>query len=103
VRTPEFEEAVFEKIANEPSTSMHAVAHVMGTSQSSVCRALREQNLHAYHLKKVQGLGPGDFAPRVQFVQWFLQRSIANPVFPAHILFTDEACFTRDRYFQQQE
>jgi hypothetical protein len=65
VRTPEFEEEVLERIANEPSTSTH-----MGTSQSSVCRVLREQNLvHAYHLQRVKGLGQGDFAPRVQFVQ----------------------------------
>jgi hypothetical protein len=43
VRTPEFEEAVLEKIANEPSTSTCAIGHAMGTSQSSVCRVLREQ------------------------------------------------------------
>lgn len=72
VRTPEFEEGVLARITNEPSTSTCAVAHAMGTSQSSVCRVLQVQNLHAYYLQKVQGLGPGDFAPHVPFVQWFL-------------------------------
>lgn len=63
---------------------------------------LQEQNLHAYHLQKVQELQPDDFAPRIQFVQWFLQRNIADPAFPAHVLFTDEAFFTRDGYFNSK-
>jgi hypothetical protein len=50
VRTPEFEEEVLARIANEPSTRICAVAHAMGTSQSSVCQVLQEQNIHAYHL-----------------------------------------------------
>ena len=65
-------------------------------------RVLQEQYLHAYHLQKVLGLGPNNFAPHVRFVQWFLQRSIVNPPFPAHVLFTDEACFTRDGYFNSR-
>ena len=35
-----------------------ATVHVMGSNQSSVLRVLQEQNLHAYDLQKVQGLGP---------------------------------------------
>ena len=31
-----------------------------------------------------------------------LQRSIVNPAFPAQVLFTDEACFTRDGYFNRR-
>ena len=34
--------------------------------------------------------------------QWFFQRSIVNPAFPAQVLFTDEACFTRDGYFNSR-
>ena len=70
----------------------------MGSNLSSVLRVLQEQIPHAYHLQKVQGLGPNNFAPRVRFVQWSLQRSIVNPAFPAQVLFTDETCFTRDGY-----
>lgn len=101
-RTPEFEEEVLRRVDNDPATSTRVIANAMGTNQSSVLRVLQEQNLHAYHLQKVHGLGPNDFAPRVQFVQWFLQRSIVNPPFPAHVLFTDEACFTRDTYFNSR-
>ena len=95
---PGFEE-VFERVGNDPSTSTRAIAHSVGLYQSWVLRVLQEQNLHANHLQKEQGLGHNDFAPRVRFVQWFLQRSVVNPAFPAQVLFTDEACFTRDGYF----
>lgn len=74
----------------------------MGTSQSSACRLLQEQNLHAYHLQKGQGLQPGNSAPHVQFVQGFLQWSIADPAFFAHVFFTDEGCFTWDRYINSR-
>jgi hypothetical protein len=69
MRTPESEEEVLERIAFEPSTSMHVITHAMGTHQSSACRVLQEQNLHAFHLQKVQGPGLGNFTPGVQFVQ----------------------------------
>ena len=64
--------------------------------------SLARTNLHAYHLQKVKELEPNDFAPRVRFVQWFLQRSVVNPAFPAQVLFTDEASFTRDSYFNSR-
>ena len=86
------------ELATTP-TSTRVISHAMGSNHSSVLRVLQEQNLHEYHLQKVQGLGPNDFAPRVRFVQCFLLRSIVNPAFPALVLFTDEACFTRDGYF----
>ena len=101
-RTPAFEEEVLERVSNDPSTSTLAIAHATCWNQSSVLQVLQEQNLHAYHLQKVQGLGPNDLAPRVRFVRWFLQRSIVNPAFPAQVLFTDEACFTRDGYFNSR-
>ena len=68
-RTPAFEEEMLERIGNDPSTSTRAIAHAMISNQSSVLRVLQEQNPHAYHLQKVQGLGPNDFAHRVRFVQ----------------------------------
>ena len=94
-----FEEEGLERVGNDPSTSTRAISHVMGSNHSSVLRVLQEQNLHVYHLQKVQGLGPNDFAPRVWFVQWFLQRIIVNLAFSAQVLFTDETGFTRDGYF----
>ena len=69
MRTPAFEEEVLERVGNDLSTSTRAIAHAMGSNQSSLLRVLQEQNLHAYHLQKAQGLAPNDFAHRVRFVQ----------------------------------
>ena len=102
-RTPAFEKEVLERVGNDPSTSTHDIANVMGSNHSSVLRVLQEQNLHAYHLQKVQGLGPNHFTPRVRFVQWFLQRSIVNPASPAQVLSIGEACFTREGYFKSRK
>ena len=92
-RTLAFKE-VPKRVDNDPSTSTRAIAHAMGSNQNSMLRVLQEQNLHAYHLHKVQGLALNDFAPRV--------RIIVNPAFPAQVLFTHEACFTRDGYFNSR-
>ena len=92
-RTTAFEE-VLERVSNDPSTSTRAIAHAMGSNQYLMLRVLQEQSLHAHHLQKVQGLGPNDFVPRV--------RINVNPAFPAQVLFTDEACFTRDGYFKSR-
>ncbi|KAJ4436003.1 hypothetical protein ANN_18627 [Periplaneta americana] len=52
--------------------------------------------LYPYHLQRVQALSPADYPARVRFCQWFLQQCGINPNFPALVLFTDEAQFTRD-------
>ena len=100
--TSAFEAEMLERIGNNPSTSRRAIVHAMGSNQSSVLWVLQEQTHHVYHLQEIQGLGPNDFKPRVRFVQWFLQRSIVNPAFAAQVLFTDEASFTRDGYFNSR-
>ncbi|GFY06610.1 DUF4817 domain-containing protein [Trichonephila clavipes] len=47
----------------------------------------------------VQGLKPDDCQKRVTFDEWLLQQQNTDNVFIAHILWTDEACFTRDGVF----
>ncbi|KAJ4436028.1 hypothetical protein ANN_18654 [Periplaneta americana] len=44
----------------------------------------------------ITALSPADYPARVRFCQWFLQQCGVNPNFPALVLFTDEAQFTRD-------
>ncbi|KAJ4437518.1 hypothetical protein ANN_17663 [Periplaneta americana] len=45
---------------------------------------------------QLSALSPADYPARVRFCQWFLQQCGVNPNFPALVLFTDEAQFTRD-------
>lgn len=101
-RTVAFEEEVLERIAEQPSTSTRAIANEMNAAHQTVWRVLHEQLLHPYHLQKVQALGPLDYQPRVDFCLWFLQRIAIQPDFGSIILFTDEACFTRDGYFNSR-
>ncbi|KAJ4425598.1 hypothetical protein ANN_27794 [Periplaneta americana] len=66
--TPEVQEEILEAVNMTPSISTQRVA--------------------------LQALSPADYPARVS--QWFLQQCGVNPNFPALVLFTDEAQFTRD-------
>ncbi|GBM11294.1 hypothetical protein AVEN_13540-1 [Araneus ventricosus] len=41
-------------------------------------------------------LQQGDYAPCIAFAQWHLEKCATDPIFPAKVLFTDEASFTRE-------
>ncbi|KAJ4439355.1 hypothetical protein ANN_07477 [Periplaneta americana] len=77
--TPEVQEEILEAVNMTPSSSIRRVALQVN-----------------YHLQRVQVLSPADYPARVRFCQWFLQQCGVNPNFPALVLFTDEAQFTRD-------
>jgi hypothetical protein len=95
-RTVPVEEAILNRVENNPSTSTRIIAHEVGNiSASSVLRTLQEQQLKPYHFTRVQELLPRDFGPRQEFCHWFLERLRNDRSFARHILFTDEACFTR--------
>ncbi|KAJ4437983.1 hypothetical protein ANN_13922 [Periplaneta americana] len=87
--TPEVQEKILEAVNMTPSISSRRVA-------LQVWRLLKEYQLYPYHLQRVQALKPADYPARVRFCQWFLQQCGVNPNFPALVLFTDEAQFTRD-------
>ncbi|KAJ4440477.1 hypothetical protein ANN_08618 [Periplaneta americana] len=72
------------------------VALQVNVPHTTVWRLLKEYQLYPYHLQRVQALSPADYPARVRFCQWFLQKCGVNPNFPALVLFTDEAQFTRD-------
>ena len=47
----------------------------------------------------MQLLQPDDFPKHVEFAQWFMQKGAVDPIFPASVLLTDEASFTREGVF----
>lgn len=98
-RSPNAEERVLGLVERNPRTSIRAVASQLTISRNSVQRILNEENFHAYHLQRVQLLNPDDYPKRVRFAQWFLEESANDPNFPAYVLFTDEATFTREGVF----
>jgi Helix-turn-helix domain (DUF4817) len=101
-RTPAFEEAVLNIIEDEPSTSTRVIANRLDVNHVTVWQVLKEQGLHPFSRQKVQALGPEDFQPRLLFCRWFLERCNLQRRFEKFILFTDEACFTRDGVFNSR-
>lgn len=95
-RIVEIEEEVLDQVAENPSTSSRIVASNLPVSHMTVWRIWKENLLYPYHIQRVQGLHPRDFPLRMQFARWFLNMCGANPQFPAIVLFTDEANFSRE-------
>ncbi|KAJ4426443.1 hypothetical protein ANN_27257 [Periplaneta americana] len=94
--TPEVQEEILEAVNMTPSISTRRVALKINVPHTTVWRLLKEYQLYPYHLQRVQALSPADYPARVRFCQWFLQQCGVNPNFPALVLLTDEAQFTRD-------
>jgi hypothetical protein len=57
-----------------------------------VFSTLHAEGMYPYHVQRVQHLGPGDFAERMEFCKWLN----ASCQLHRYILFTDEAQFNRD-------
>ncbi|KAJ4433294.1 hypothetical protein ANN_15553 [Periplaneta americana] len=94
--TPEVQEEILEAVNMTPSISTRRVALQVNVPHTTVWRLLKGYQLYPYHLQRVQALSLADYPARVRFCQWFLQQCGVNPNFPALVLFTDEAQFTRD-------
>ncbi|KAJ4439683.1 hypothetical protein ANN_07811 [Periplaneta americana] len=93
--TPEVQEEILEAVNMTPSISTRRVVLQVNVPHTTVWRLLKEYQLYPYHLQR-QALSPADYPARVRFCQWFLEQCGVNPNFPALVLFTDEAQFTRD-------
>jgi hypothetical protein len=94
------ENEVLQRFQQNPRTSTRAVAQGMGLHHHmGVWRVLNENQLHPFHFQRVQGLTLPDFPLRVQFAQWLLNRELEEDNFLKHVLFTDEASFTREGMF----
>jgi len=99
VRTPEFDEHVLNQFEQTPSTSTRKVAHEIGVDRRLIWNVLNENNMHPYRLQKVQALSEDDYPLRTVFSNWFLGQRAQDPRFPSLVLFTDEATFTREGVF----
>lgn len=93
---------VLDRIDDNPSTSSRAISRDMNLSYSSVWRIAHEHQLYPFHLQKVMALTDEDYVIRVNFCEWFLQMYQRSNDFPRYVLFTDEAYFSRDGYFNSR-
>nr|CAH7737068.1 unnamed protein product [Callosobruchus chinensis] len=96
VRTVQMEEAVLNEIERNPETSTRKIAHEFNITHVTVWQILRHQQLYPYHMQRVQALIPRDLPLRVDFCNWLRNQILRNPNFLSQVLFTDEACFSRN-------
>ncbi|GBN90184.1 hypothetical protein AVEN_36199-1 [Araneus ventricosus] len=74
VRTPETENRVLLRFADTPSTSTRSVAAELGIRHEMVWKVMRAENMHPFHLQKVQLLCDDVHPHRVEFVRWMPHR-----------------------------
>lgn len=96
VRTVAIEEAVLNRIEEDPQTSTRKIARELNITHTLVWQILRSQQLYPYHMQRVQALLPRDFPLRVDLCVWLRNRLVRTPDFLSHVLFTDEASFSRN-------
>ena len=56
--------------------------------------------MHLFRVQHVQALQLDDYAPRLAFSQWYFRKCATDPLFPAKVLFSDEASFPREEIFK---
>lgn len=102
VRTPDTDDRILMIFNECPETSVREVSHRIGVSKSTIHRVMKGENFHPFHYTRVQQLLPGDYQRRLEFAQWFLEKSREAPDFSRRIIWTDECLFTREGVLNQR-
>ncbi|GFY61211.1 DUF4817 domain-containing protein [Trichonephila inaurata madagascariensis] len=92
-------DAILHRVEETPEVSTRAFAREMTSSKSTVHRHLWSERLYPFRFTTVQGFKPDDCQKLLAFCECLLQQQNTDNGFIAHILWTDEACFTRDGAF----
>ncbi|KOC66835.1 Histone-lysine N-methyltransferase SETMAR [Habropoda laboriosa] len=71
--------------------------HYVG--RTTVHRLLKEEGMHPYKYKRAHTMHSKDKIPRMEYSRWLLGEIARNPSFCRFVLWTDEACFTREGCF----
>ena len=72
--------------------SKRRIARRLRVPHTRVWRTLRAECICPYHVQRLQHLGPGDFAERLEFCKW----PNGSRELHRYSLFTDESQFNRD-------
>lgn len=91
----ELEEQILNIITRDPTTSIRQISIRLGIPKTAVWRVLKKEGLHPYHYRRSYNLVAGDNVARSIFCMWFLREQRRCREFLNHILWTDEATFTR--------
>ena len=86
------EDGIVQKVQSSPCASTRRIARRLRVPHTKVWRTLHAEGMYLYHVQRVQHLGPGDFAERLEFCKWLNgSRELCR-----YILFTDESQFNHE-------
>jgi hypothetical protein len=100
IRTPANEDAITAAVGREPWRSSRDIARESGLSQQRVLEVLHDDQLQPYHYSRSAYLFSDDRPRRMQFCEWLRNQHAADDLSLHNILWTDEACFTRQGVFK---
>ena len=86
------EEGIVQMVQSSPRASTRRIAKRLRVPHTRGRRTLHPEGMYPYHVQRMQHLGPGDFAQRLEFCKWLN----GSRQFHCYILFTEEAQFNRD-------
>lgn len=93
--TDETEEQILDQIESDPSTSVRKISRSIGVPKSSIHVILKRNEMHPFHVQRVQALLPADYPKRVTFCREMLRRMQEDTDFFNRILWTDECTLKR--------
>lgn len=93
-----YDDVVIQAVEEDPSVSVRGIEASTGVPKSVAHRILKQNELHPYHVQRVQSLLERDYSPRVAFCQTMLDRHREDPQFLSKILWSDESTFKKDGY-----
>jgi len=86
------EEGIVQMVQNSPRATTRRTGRRLFVPHTRVWRTLHAEGMYPYHVQRVQHLGPGDFAERLEFCKWLS----GSHHMLHYILFTDEAQFNHN-------
>jgi hypothetical protein len=90
---------VLDLVTQNPYRSTRGIVRELGVEHRAVHLIPQDEDLYPYHYSEVQGLMPHDYHHRLQYCEWLLREHERDPGFLEHILWSDEAAFTREGVF----
>jgi hypothetical protein len=88
-----------EEVENQPHASVCQIARELSVEKSVVHKTLKSEAYHPYRYTKLQALQEDHFPRQANFCNWLLHQVNENQDFTKHVLWSDEAVFTRNGIF----
>jgi len=86
------EEGIVQMVQSRPRAGMRRIARRLCVPHTRVWRTLHAEGMYPYHVQRVQHLGPGNFAERLEFCKWLNGSCELH----RYSMFTDKSQFSHD-------